>query len=285
MSGLRCREIEARDTTAVVKLLTKGFRADRPRAYWENAIRILSEHPVPPGLPKYGYLLENAGVPVGVLLSIFSSVPADDANELRCNVSSWYVEPGFRSYAPLLASRALKHKDVTYSNLSPAPHTWPTLAAQGYKPFSSGLFVSFSWLSGSVAGSHVKAIAPGTSADETLSSFEVQLLRDHAQYGCLSLICELNGRRFPFVFRVGLKFGVIRRAHLIYCRDLTDFVQFSGPIGHYLGRRLIPLISIDSNGPIPRLVGIYRDGRPKFYKGPDRMRLGDVTYSELAMFG
>jgi hypothetical protein len=43
---------------------------------------------------------------------------------------------------------------------------------------------------------------------------------------------------------------------------------------------------IDSNGPIRGLYGKYLDGRmPRFFKGPNRPRLGDLAYTETAMFG
>ena len=285
MTALHCREIETSDTPPVIDLLTKGFNGERRRDYWINVLRILSEHATPPGLPKYGYLLESASVPVGVLLTIFSAVLVGDAMKLRCNLSSWYVEPEFRSYASLLASRASRHECVTYSNLSPAPHTWSILQSQRFKIFANGLFIAVPVLADSVPGARLQSVTCGTLTDMALPSSEIQLLLDHANYGCLSLICKLDGHSFPFVFRPGLKYGIIRRAHLVYCRDLADFIRFAGPIGHYLGRHVIPLVDIDSNGPIPGLVGKYRKGRPKFCKGPDPMRLGDLAYSELAMFG
>lgn len=285
MTALRCREIETNDTPAIINLFAKGFNADRRREYWEYVMRTLSAHHSPPGLPRYGYLLESAGVPVGALLTIFSSVPVDDAIKFRCNLSSWYVEPEFRSYAPLLATHASRRKCVTYSNLSPAPHTWSILESQGFKTFASGLFSAVPVLADSVPGAHVQAFAADTLTDPGLPPSEVQLLLDHANYGCLSLLCEFNGQRFPFVFRPGVKYGIIRCAHLIYCRDLADLIRFAHPIGLYLGRHVIPLIDINSNGPIPGLVGRYRAERPKFCKGPDPMRLGDISYSELAMFG
>jgi hypothetical protein len=282
---IRCREIAGSDTASIINLLTKGFNPEGSRDYWPTALERLSAHPTPPGLPKYGYLLENDGVPIGVLLMIFSSLLIDDAINLRCNVSSWYVEPEFRGYAPLLASRASSHKNVVYYNISPAPHTWPILEAHGYMPFSSGLFVAIPLLCRSLTGSRVQVVTSHIYPDKGLQAFEIELLLAHASYGCLSLICESGARRHPFVFRLSRKYGMVSRAHLIYCRDLADFVQFAGPIGRYLGRRGIPLVDIDSNGPIYGLIGKYRDGRPKFSKGPSRARLGDIAYSELAMFG
>lgn len=57
-------------------------------------------------------------MPVGVLLLIY--VTPDNGDGIRCNLSSWYVESTFRSYAPMLTSVAQRHKHVTYINISPA---------------------------------------------------------------------------------------------------------------------------------------------------------------------
>src|SRR5262249_49851818 len=83
-------------------------------------------------------------------LLIFATTPGGDT--LRANVSSWYVEPAFRGYAPLLVSQALKLKQVTYLNISAARHTWPILEAQGYRRYSNGVFVAMPALRRSAAG-------------------------------------------------------------------------------------------------------------------------------------
>lgn len=57
-----------------------------------------------------GYLLERNSTLVGAILRIFSTVHIGDAPKTRCNVSSWYVDPAVRSYAPLLVAQALKHE-------------------------------------------------------------------------------------------------------------------------------------------------------------------------------
>ena len=47
-----------------------------------------------------------------------------------------------------------------------------------------------------------------------------------------------------------------------------------------------PFVIVDSNGPIPGLVGMYRRGSmPKYFKGPRRPRLGDLAYTEYALLG
>ena len=90
-----------------------------------QAFAQLRRHATPAGLPKFGYLLESDGRVVGAVLLICSLVRDGDQDVPRCNLSSWYVDAAFRAYAPMLVSRAMRHKDVTYVNVSPAPHTRP----------------------------------------------------------------------------------------------------------------------------------------------------------------
>jgi len=112
------------------------------------------------------------------------------------------------------------------------------------------------------------------------------VLLEHAVHGCISLWCATRERAYPFVFRPRLvKIGV-PCAQLIYCRDIGDFVRFAGPIGRFLARRGRPFVIVDANGPIPGLVGWFsRDSMPKYYKGPQRPRLGDLAYTEYAVLG
>ena len=222
-----------------------------------------------------------------MLLLIFSSVIMDGKASTRCNLSSWYVEPEFRSYGPLLSLRATRHRHVTYFNITPDRHTWPILEAQGYQRLSSGMFFAVPPLYRSLFSARVRAVSAGNGLGQDLQPFEVELLSSHAGYGCLSLICETSAGRYPFVFGRRSRFGSnpVPFAHLIYCRTLEEFVRLSGPLGRFLARHSVPLIAIASNGPIKHLTGKYVDEQPQFFKGPERPHLGDVAYSERAMFG
>ena len=73
-------------------------------------------------------------------------------------------------------------------------------------------------------------------------------------------------------------------ARLVYCRDVEDFVRFAGPLGRYLVRRGFPLVVLDANGPVPGLIGKYSNDFPKYFKGPDKPRLGDMAYSTRVIF-
>jgi hypothetical protein len=65
------REIDELDIPAVVALLTKGFPV-RGSKFWSHALGVMSQRSVPTGFPRFGYLLECNGAPVGVILQIFS---------------------------------------------------------------------------------------------------------------------------------------------------------------------------------------------------------------------
>jgi hypothetical protein len=280
---IRRREIAEGDLDGIIDLLTRGFPA-RGRNHWINAFKRLSDHLTPAGLPRYGFLLESKGAPVGASLHIYSSVPVDGEPRIRCNLSSWYVEPEYRSYATVLASEGLKQKNVTFFNATPAPHTLKILEAQGYERYCQGWFAAFTSLSSQVPGVQIVMATPETCRDSDLRPFEKELLLSHASYGCLSVICKVGNRALPFVFMPRQKFGLLRFAYLVYCPDLNEFTRYAGSLGRFLTKAGYPFVVVDSDGPIQGLVGKYLDARPKYFKGPHRPRLGDLAYSELAMF-
>ena len=174
---------------------------------------------------------------VGAILMICSAMRAGDRLVPRCNLSSWYVEPAFRTYAPLLVSQALRHKDVTYMNVSAAPHTWPIIEAQGFARYSEGIFVCLPALQRTAGGEAVEVLGADSPPAIAVDAFEREILLQHAEHGCIGLWCVSAGRAYPFVFRPRLVKGFIPCAQLIYCRDIADFARFAGPIGRYLARR------------------------------------------------
>jgi hypothetical protein len=284
---VRCRRIEEADTDTVVALLTRGFAARRERPFWEGVMAHLARRAVPPDAPRFGLLLESEGKGVGTILQIFSTLPARAAGEhgsMRCNVSSWYVDPPFRSFAPFLVSQAIKQKGVTYLNVTSAPHTRKIVEAQGYVRYGNGVFVALPCLSRT--RERVRIIAADQEPQAPCEAYEREVLKDHADSGCMSLWCETAERAYPFVFRERLVRGLVNCAQLIYCPDIADFVRFAAPLGRYLAWRRRPLVILDANGPIPGLVGRYFDDTmPRYFKGPVRPRLGDLAYTETAFFG
>ncbi len=113
------------------------------------------------------------------------------------------------------------------------------------------------------------------------------LLRDHAAWGCFAYEVTAAGEVYPFVFAPSQSIGDrLPCAQLVYCRQMTDFVRFAGPLGRRLAWRGLASVMLNANGPIAGVPGRYIDGkRSTFYRGAAAPRLGDLSYTELALFG
>lgn len=282
-SRTACRLIAEADLPRVEAVLREGF-PDRPDGYWRRALEVLRTREAPEAYPRYGYLLESEGEVVGVILLIFKEMRERGERWLRANVSSWYVRPAYRSYAPLLTSAALRFKEATYLNISPAEVTWPILDAQGYRRFSQGQIASLPWLSFGF-GTRVR---PLDEADvPKLDAGEAEILSDCARQGALVLVCETREGLEPFAF-VERDLKQIGRAamQLAWCRDTGAFVRHAGPLGRHLLKRGRWLVLLDAEGAVPGLVGrFFRNRMPKYFRGPRRPRLNDLAQTEALLFG
>src|SRR5580700_7175527 len=257
LTQVRFRQIADSDVNDVVELLTRGFAPRRSRRFWHDMMAQLAAHATPPGAPRYGYMLDDGRGPVGTILLISSAIATGDGAQVRGNFSSWYVDPAFRSYASMLIARAIRHKDVTYLNVTPALQIFARAPRTRILPADATPRASF-------------------------AAYERQVLLDHAGYGCTAVWCETAERAYPFVFRLRTLKG-LPCAQLIYCRDVEDCARLAGPLGRYLALRGRPFLLIDANGPIPGLVGKYFDQTmPRYFRGPQRPRLGDLAYTEIA---
>jgi hypothetical protein len=276
---VRRRQIEEADLGAVAELLARGFWL-RTKAYWLRGLARLGARAVPAGYPRYGLLLESEGRVVGAILTIYSSVPAEGGFTIRCNLSSWYVEPNFRGYAPLLAS--FRDPAVTYVNISPAENTWPTIEAQGFRCIREGWFLSFPALSRGGEPAYILALsrAPRELPEHTL-------LEEHAALGCVAVVLESAGQHLPFVFAPRrLLHRTIPAMKLAYCRDFADYIRFAGAIGRYLLTRGMPGVVVDSDAGVRELTGLQIETTRRYYvRGPHPPKSGDLAYTETVFFG
>ena len=286
---IRCREIGRSDIDAVADLLTRGF-VGRARDYWVQGLRRQAEREVPQNYPRFGYMLDNESAPAGVLLLLYSTRLSGGETSIHCNLSSWYVEPAFRNYAAMLTKIAQRHEEVTYLNISPATWTWPIIEAQGFQRYCSGLFVSLPALSRATPGMTVEIVPGDAKAVEGLAPGDVELLTRHAAYDCLSLVCRTaTGGAVPLILlpmRIRRGWIAPPAMQLIYCRDMSEYIACAGAIGRFLLRRGKISVILDSNGRVPGLAGVYTEARGrKYFKGPHRPRLADLTDTELVLYG
>jgi hypothetical protein len=285
---IRCREISESDLDRVADLLTRGF-VGRSRNYWLQGLRRQAVREVPGGYPRFGYMLDHDGAAVGVLLLLYSLRPCDGEPAIHCNLSSWYVDPAFRNYAPMLTSVAQRRREVTYFNISPATWTWPIIEAQGFRPYCKGLFFSFPVLARRSPDIATEIVPFDATAVEGLPDFELELLTRHASYDCLSVVCRRGNDVIPFILMpMRIRRGWIAppAMQLIYCRDVADYVACAGAIGRLLFSRAKFSVLLDANGPVEGLSGFYTEKRGRKYcKGPHQPRLADLTDTELVLYG
>jgi len=280
-TGVRLRKIVEADLPAIAELLTEGFEW-RPNAYWLRGLRRHAGRPRPEGYPDYGFCLDSGGVPVGVILLLFSTVPSPNGPVVRANVSSWYVKPEFRSFGSLLITSTTKDKSVTYFNVTPAPHTWSTVEAQGFSVYCKGMMYGLLALSKPNRGAVVNdfsGTAPG------LSDAERDLLQQHAALGCLSVVVRDGAEGHPFIFQKHRVWGVIPVYRLLYCRNMDSFARYVGNLGRFLLGRGGALVRFDANQRLAGVVGMYTEKRGRKYaKGPNPPHLGDLAFTEAALF-
>ena len=279
---IRSREIRDDDCGMLAEFLGNGLGYSNHQ--FQLIFQQLAKHSTPEGFPRYGYVLESDDKIVGAILLIFSRIWSDGVPRIRCHVTSWCVEPDFRTYATLFTSKALSHKDVIYINTSARPETRRIIEAQGFATYSHGQFVAIPALQFfSRCGNDVRIVEGQTVPNVPFDPHDQDLLLAHARYGCISMWIITSNRAYPFVFQQRWFKGLIPGVQLIFCRDVEDFVRFARPIGLFLASRGMVLVRIDANGPIRGLIGKYTEGmEPRFYKGL-KPRVGDLAYTQTVM--
>jgi hypothetical protein len=268
-SRVHCRLIAETDLEGLADLLTRGFPNTR-REHWIRGFARWKSVPVIEEMPRYGYLLDTGFGPVGAILMISSR----RGTHIVSDLCGWYVDPQWKSHAGLLISLATKLRHVTYLNAAPAPDIWRTLQAQGFSPYNFGRTAVFA-LPG--RGAVSQDIPDGLP--------EAQLLRDHRAMGWVSLTVKKDGIVSPFVFRRRhLEKPKVPVMDVMFCRGAGDLTRCAGALArHFLPRGSAGFL-ID--GDMDSLLSHYAEGRePRYFKGPYRPVLGDLAYTEKAIFG
>lgn len=273
-SPLRNRAVETSDLPKLAVLLAEGFPA-RSSQTWLTVLTRLDElSRAGHGLP-IGFILSAEEGPVGVLLTIRSP------DGRRCSLSSWYVKEAYRRFATLLVSMAVKDRSITYLNISSEKHTRPIIEAQGFRRFADGVVLGFPVL-GPGRARVSTAVPEAVPADAP----ERIMAEAHARLGCTVLWVSHGGQARPYIFVRRRVADRLPAAQVVYCPPDTDWRQVAGPIGRALLRHGLFCILLDAAGPVPGLPGRFMGGRmPKFARGPDVPRLGDLAWTEAAVFG
>lgn len=271
---VRCRQITDHDLDGLADMLARGFPRTH-RDYWLQGFARWKRMPVIEGVPRFGYVLDAGLGPVGMILLISSQ----RGGQIISNLSSWYVDPAWRTHSTLLVSMATKLKHVTYLNASPAPHTWKTLQAQGFAPYNFGRSLVFALPGRGKVTDRIPGNLP-----------EAQLLRDHRAFGMTSVMVEKDGIVSPFVLKPRrLDKPPLPVMDVMFCRGPQDFRRCAPALArHFLPRGRLAFL-IDGDQPTSfsmKLFSHYAPGKePRYFKGPVQPILGDLAYTEKVIFG
>jgi len=268
-SRVRCRLIAENDLVAVADLLTRGF-PNTSRQYWMAGFARWKNLGAVEEMPRYGYLLDTGFGPVGAILMISSR----RGERVVSNLCGWHVDPQWLNYATLLISLATKLKPVTYLSAAPATHNWRVLQAHGFSPYNFGRTAAFALPGRGRVSERIPDELP-----------EAQLLRDHRAMGWVSLAVEKDGAYSPFVLRPRrLDKGKVPVMEVMFCRGADDLRRCAPALARYFLPRGSLGFLID--GDMETLLSHYAEGRePRYFKGPYRPVLGDLAYTEKAIFG
>jgi len=275
---MKIREITPNDLPDITNLLAEGF----PRKsfnYWHNALSRLTVRPKLGNLPKFGFTLELDNSLQGVILMITQEMCGD----FFCNLSSWYIRPKFRKYAPLLFQRSLRFKGVNYTDCSPAAHILPIIRKFGFQPYTAGTMM----LDARAALRPGSAVEPLTQT--SLNGFEPELQENitrHLAYGCQGfLLSDRQVGRTPVLFRTTRLKRMVPAARFILGDPRHLITQASG-LARVLLRRGIPVMLIDWPEGVP-----HSDGRLlpqyglRYYRGEAHPDVGDLRDTEIGIFG
>jgi hypothetical protein len=279
---LRIRHISEVEQSEVVALLAEGFPS-RSTDYWIAALKNLAAQQVPEGKPQFGLGMEEKGRLVGVLLTIWAPKETISDGQNRANLSSWYVKPEYRGFAAMLLAKASSDPLTTYLNVSAAPNTIDICKALGFKQYTQGQVLCAPLLSRPKVGYRVKRYDPKTDKFDSKTD---AVLQRHLQMGCLAYVGECGGKLFPFLFVKRHIKGQMPALQLVYSQSQDIFLDFMSA----LGRRLLVegwiFVICDTEAPFAAVVSRYFPAKTvKYYKGPVAPRVGDLSFTEIPLFG
>jgi hypothetical protein len=274
------REITDDDLEAVRQLLVEGFSL-RSEDYWTKGLANLRSLQRVEGCPRYGYIVDVDSAPQGVLLTITSERGVHGA---RTHFSSWYVREGYRQFALLLFRHALELENTTFINPSPSERVVPILETFGFEPYTAGTLMLDlrTAMRGRAARRAVGRLGPGELGD--LPEHEREIAEDHLRMGCDVLRLETGGRSGLLIHRRKWIKRLLPCSQVILA-DPELVIELAGSVMRALAKRgsLLALCDVDQTAK-PAIGRVFARGI-RYFKGPAPPAVGDLSYSELAVFG
>ncbi|WP_421403193.1 hypothetical protein [Agrobacterium fabrum] len=241
---------------------------------------LIGEHHERRHLGPIGQLLMKGDDAAGVLLTIRSRLP--DTGRVIVNLSSWYVEPSCRWFAPRMLQMASSDENELFTDLTASPEASKLNERLGFHTVTDcTLFYPLPLSAFRPAGARLHPLTRTTA--ETLSSEICEMLEDHARLGCIVAILEAEGRAYPLVF-LKTTTRKLPSARLIYCEDRQIAQRHLPAIARHLlgkGRLALTMAAVEKD----RRAGGFAAHKfaPIQVKGAWNPQFINETYSELVL--
>ena len=173
-----------------------------------------------------GYCLFEGKEIVGFLGLIFSKRMVDDTIECFCNMTSWIVKEQYRGHSLSLLLPALRLKDHTITDLSPAKNVIRILERFGFKELDSRVKIllptGIFGRDNSTGNCHISLDMNQIMG--ILNKKETRILKDHFNYPYISHLLAYNKNSYCYVI-----FTIVRNPILSYCyiHHISNVKQFS----------------------------------------------------------
>ena len=278
--ALKSIDIRAENIDQAVTLLDKGFPA-HGIAFWRSMLTRIKQMHKRQSVSSHGELLLNDEEPVGVLLKIQHRAP--NISKPIVNLSSWYVEPDFRWYAPRMLLKATADKEAIYTDLSPSPEVFNLNEKLGFKTVSSGQLLFPLPLTSLIPSGNCKVVsATKIDASELHSELHHFIMSHHADRS-ESLIFNEGGELHPAIFQLRKRRGLLT-ANLIYSDNLIALQRNSAAIArHLLGKGIMFMTMPAIETTRPKGSFRLKSFKPQQVKGDWQANIVDQTYSEAIL--
>lgn len=279
---MQLKPIEKDDWQAATKILNRGFQECPPKI-WSNFLKRIRTIETTGITQRIGYLLQNDGDDVGIMLTLRSRRNEEDGGTREVvNLAGWYVDEQYRWYAPRMFSDLIKDKDVVFTDLTSSRAVRKILTALNFKQWNQGLLVSslpqalMGWSKG------VKVLPLEELPQDALSEADRKLLEDHARLGCIACALKHGETYEPLIFRRQTYWN-IPVARIIYASSRDVILNNLTNILYFLLKLKILFIAVECNKPRLPSQFFFKDRSIKYYKGHIDSDMIDYAYSELVL--
>lgn len=278
------RPVERGDVPAIVRLLHREFAPYLS----ESRIEVLFRHHWRTSPPDWGWWLEAGGAPVGFLGTLNSERASAGVSVRVSNLSSWYVQPAYRTSGLRLLMAAVGRRDHILTALSPSAAAEGIYRKLGFSVISTGFYVltPLHALGGLLP--RVRVVTSPRAIEPLLDEEERRLLQDHLPYHCSHYLLQAGGRTCYMIAKRRLRharpqFGV---SELLYVGAVDLLLSHLDPVVRaVLAHDRVVAVALDEKVLAGRRIGGIRRARRQFARlPPGTLAPRDTLYSEMVLF-